>query len=125
MQKVIWDASTRSNKINIHTEYSYLVHKSYFCTCEFELRANLASVQALDRSISSRKNGSASLQEHDETVQRQTQHRAHEYERQMRFILQSGELFTQKLNDHSAEHKAGEDGEQTSDTWTQNTINTF
>lgn len=51
--------------------------------------------------------------------------RGHEYERQMRFILQSGELFTQKLNDHSAEHKAGEDGEQTSDTWTQNTINTF
>ncbi len=51
--------------------------------------------------------------------------RAHEHERQMRFILQSGELFTQKLNDHRAEHKAGEDGEQTSDAWTQNTINTF
>uniref|UniRef100_A0A8C1R6N3 Uncharacterized protein n=1 Tax=Cyprinus carpio TaxID=7962 RepID=A0A8C1R6N3_CYPCA len=43
--------------------------KSYFCTCEFELRANLASVQALDRSISNRKNGSASLREHEETRQ--------------------------------------------------------
>lgn len=35
-------------------------------------------------------------------------------------ILQSCQLFAQEVNDHSAEHKAGEDGEQTSDTWTQN-----
>jgi len=49
-----------------------LAEKSYFCTCEFELRANLASVQALDRSISNRKNGSASLEEHEDTVYIQT-----------------------------------------------------
>lgn len=36
--------------------------RGFFCTCEFELSANLASVEALDRSINNKKKGRASLE---------------------------------------------------------------
>lgn len=38
------------------------VCERFFCTCEFELSANLASVEALDRSINNKKKGRASLE---------------------------------------------------------------
>lgn len=43
-------------------QFKHTVKTRCDCTCEFELRANLASAQALDRSMRRRKNGSASLQ---------------------------------------------------------------
>lgn len=43
-------------------QFKHTVKTRCNCTWEFELRANLASAQALDRSMRRRKNGSASLQ---------------------------------------------------------------
>lgn len=97
-------------------------------TWEFELRANLARVQALDRSISSRKKGSASLDrgKGEKKKKKKThlclswefkllnQHSEHIKSPSCDW-LEACELFAEEVNDYDAEHEAGERGEESGD----------
>lgn len=66
------DTGSQSVMPQLHSLGSFVIHKYTMeerrVTCEFELRANLANAQALDRSISRRKKGRASLQGNEPNV---------------------------------------------------------
>lgn len=55
-------------QVLFQSHFLHTVKTMCYCTWEFELRANLANAQALDRSMRRRKNGSASLQRNRQII---------------------------------------------------------